>query len=139
LRAEIIAARRALNDARAEFVMDAMMGPGPQNSVQPAPQDGVRPAEPVQSTPAPTVVESSQMSTSEGSAERRKEALADVMTAVEEIGVDVGGLSEAFRSMVSVGADESQDESVSQLSEELETEASLFADTPDDLAEVMSE
>ena len=50
LRTEIIAARRALNDARAEFVMDAMVGPGPQNSVQPAPQDGVRPAEPVQST-----------------------------------------------------------------------------------------
>jgi hypothetical protein len=41
--------------------------------------------------------------------------------------------------MVSVGADESLDESVSQLSEELETEASLFANTPDDLAEVMSE
>ena len=38
------------------------------------------------------------------------------MTAVEEIGVNVGGLSEAFRSMVSVGADESKDESVSQLS-----------------------
>ena len=112
---------------------------GPQNSVQPAPQDGVRPAEPVQSTLAPTVVASSQMSTSEGSAARRKEAPADVMTAVEEIGVDVGGLSEAFRSMVSVGADESQDESVSQLSKELKTEASLFADTPDDLAEVMSE
>src|SRR5208282_5419488 len=139
LRTEIIAARRALNDARAEFVMDAMMGPGPQNSVQPAPQDGVRPAESVQSTPAPTVVASSQTSTSEGSAARRKEAPADVMIAVEEIGVDVGGLSEAFRSMVSVGADESQDESVSQLSEDLETEASLFADTPDDLAEVMSE
>ena len=34
LRTEIIAARRALNDARAEFVMDAMVGPGPQNSVQ---------------------------------------------------------------------------------------------------------
>jgi hypothetical protein len=61
------------------------------------------------------------------------------MTAVEEIAVEVGGLSEAFRSMVSVGADESLNESVSQLSEELETEASLFADTPDDLAEVMSE
>jgi hypothetical protein len=42
-------------------------------------------------------------------------------------------------SMVSVSADESLDESVSRLSEELETEASLFADTPDDLAEVMSE
>ena len=41
--------------------------------------------------------------------------------------------------MVSVGADESQDESVSQLSKELEAEASLFADTPDDLAEVMSD
>jgi hypothetical protein len=41
--------------------------------------------------------------------------------------------------MVSVGADESLDESVSQLSEELETEASLFVDTPDDLGEVMDE
>ena len=41
--------------------------------------------------------------------------------------------------MVSVGADEGLDESASQLSKELETEASLFADTPDDLAEVMSE
>jgi hypothetical protein len=41
--------------------------------------------------------------------------------------------------MASVGADESQDESVSQLAKELETEASLFADTPDDLTEVMSE
>ena len=61
------------------------------------------------------------------------------MTAVEEIGVDVEGLSEAFRSMVSVGADEGLDESVSQLSKELETEASLFADTPDDLGEVMDE
>jgi hypothetical protein len=61
------------------------------------------------------------------------------MTAVEEIGADVGGLSEAFRSMVSVGADESLDKSVSQLSEELQTEASLFADTPDDLSEVMDE
>ena len=147
LRTEIIAARRALNDARAEFVMDAMVGPGPQNSVQagpqnsvqPAPQDGVRPAEPVQSTPAPTAIAFSQMSMSEGSAAQRGKAPTDVMTAVEEIGVDVGGLSEAFRSMVSVGADESLDESVSQLSEELETEASLFADTPDDLAEVMSE
>ena len=76
---------------------------------------------------------------SEGSAAQRGKAPTDVMTAVEEIGVDIGGLSEAFRSMVSVGADESLDESVSQLSEELETEASLFADTPDDLAEVMSE
>ncbi len=79
------------------------------------------------------------MSMSEGSAAQRGKAPADVMTAVEEIGVDVGGLSEAFRSIVSVGADESQDESVSQLSKELEAEASLFADTPDDLAEVMSE
>ena len=34
LRTEIIAARRALNDSRAEFVMDAMMGTGPQNSVE---------------------------------------------------------------------------------------------------------
>jgi hypothetical protein len=147
LRTEIIAARRALNDARAEFVMDAMAGPGPQNSVQagpqnsvqPAPQDGVRPAEPVQSTPAPTAIAFSQMSMSEGSAAQRGKAPTDVMTAVEEIGADVGGLSEAFRSMVSVGADESQDESVSQLAEELETEASLFADTPDDLGEVMDE
>jgi len=127
--------------------MDAMAGPGPQNSVQagpqnsvqPAPQNGVRPAEPVQSTPAPTAIAFSQMSMSEGSAAPRGKAPTDVMTAVEEIGADVGGLSEAFRSMVSVGADESLDESVSQLSEELETEASLFADTPDDLAEVMSE
>ena len=53
--------------------------------------------------------------------------------------MDVGGLSEAFRLMVSAGADESLDEFVSQLSEELDTEASLFADTPDDLGEVMSE
>ncbi len=97
------------------------------------------PPEPVQSTPAPTAIAFSQMSISEGSAAQRGKAPADVMTAVEEIGVDVGGLSEAFRSMVSVGADESQDESVSQLSKELKTEASLFADTPDDLAEVMSE
>ena len=147
LRTEIIAARRALNDARAEFVMDAMVGPGPQkgvqagpqNSVQPAPQDGVRAAEPVRSTPAPTAIAFSQMPMSEGSATQRGKAATDVMTAMEEIGVDVGGLSEAFRSMVSVGADESLDESISQLSEELETEASLFADTPDDLAEVMSE
>jgi type IV secretion system protein VirD4 len=147
LRTEIIAARRALNDARAEFVMDAMVGPGPQNSVQagpqngvqPAPQDGVRPAEPVQSTPASTAIAFSQMSMSEGSAPQRGKAPTDVMTAVEEIGAGAGGLSEAFRSMVSTGADESLDESVSQLSEELETEASLFADTPDDLAEVMRE
>ena len=147
LRTEIIAARRALNDARAEFVMDAMVGSGPQNgvqagpqvSVQPAPQDGVRPAKPIQSTPAPTAIAFSQMSMSEGSAAQRGKAPTDVITAVEEIGVDVGGLSEAFRSMVSVWAGESQDDSVSQLSEELETEASLFADTPDDLAEVMSE
>ena len=139
LRTEIIAARRALNDARAEFVMDAMMGPGPQNSVQPAPQDGVRPAEPVQSTRAPTAISFSQISISEGSAAQRGEAPTDVMTAVEEIGVDVEVLSEAFRSMVSVGADEGLDESVSQLSKELETEASLFADTPDDLGEVMDE
>jgi hypothetical protein len=138
LRTEIIAARRALNDERAEFVMDAMAGPGPQNSVQPAPQDGVRPAEPVQSTPTPTAIAFSQMSISEGSAAQRGKAPTDVMTAVEEIGADVGGLSEAFRSMVSV-ADESLSESVSQLSEELETEASLFADTPDDLGEVLDE
>ncbi len=147
LRTEIIAARRALNDARAEFVMDAMVGPGPQNSVQtghqnsvqPAPQHGAPPAEPVQWTPAPTAIAFSQMSMSGGSAAQRGKAPTDVMTAVEEIGADVGGLSEAFRSIVSVGADESLDESVSQLSEELETEASLFADTPDDLPEVMSE
>ena len=76
---------------------------------------------------------------SEGSAAQRGKAPTDVMTFVEEIGADVRGLSEAFRSMVSVGADESLDESVSQLSEELETEASLFVDTPDDLGEVMDE
>jgi hypothetical protein len=147
LRAEIIAARRALNDARAEFVMDAMVGPGPQNSaqagpqksVQPAPQDGVRPAEPVQSTLAPTAIAFSQMPMNEGSASQWGKAPTDVMIAVEEIGVDAGGLSEAFRSMVSVGVDESLDESVSRLSEELRTEASLFADTPDDLGEVMEE
>jgi hypothetical protein len=147
LRTEIIAARRALNDARAEFVMDAMVGPGPQNgfhagpqdSVQPTPQNGVRPAEPVQSTPAPTAIAFSQMSMSEGSAAQRGKAPTDVMTAVEEIGFEVEELSEAFRSMVSVGADGSLDESVSQLSEELEAEASLFADTPDDLGEVMDE
>ena len=139
LRTEIIAARRALNDARAEFVMDAMVGPGPQSSVQPAPRDGVRPAEPVQLTPAPTAIAFSQMSMSEGSAAQRGKAPTDVMTAVEEIGVDVEGLSEAFRSMVSVGADESLNKSVSQLSEELEAEASLFSDTPDDLGEVMEE
>ena len=34
--------------------------------------------------------------------------------------MDVGGLSEAFRSIVSVGAGESLDKSVSQLSEELD-------------------
>ena len=81
LRTEIIAARRTLNDVRAEFVMDAMVGPrpqqgvqaGPQSSVQPGPQDGVRPAEPVQSTPAPTVLAFSQMSMSEGSAPQRGE------------------------------------------------------------------
>ena len=63
------------------------------------------------------------------------------MTAVEEIGVDVEGLSEAFRSMVSFGADESEGKIRLAIvfSKELETEASLFADTPDDLAEVMSE
>ena len=147
LRTEIIAARRALNDARAQFVMDAMVAPGPQNSVQagpqnnvqPAPQDGVRPAEPVQSTPSPTAMAFSQTSMSEGSAAQRRMAPTDVMTAVEEIGADVAGLSEAFRSMVSVRADESLDESVSLLSEELKSEASLFADTPDDLGEVMDE
>jgi hypothetical protein len=79
------------------------------------------------------------MSMSEGSAAQRGKAPTDVMTAVEEIAVEVGGLSEAFRSMVSTGADESLDESVSQSPEELETEASLFADTPDDLGEVMDE
>jgi hypothetical protein len=46
---------------------------------------------------------------------------------------------DALRSAALRGADESLDESVSQLSEELETEASLFADTPDDLGEVMSD
>jgi hypothetical protein len=76
---------------------------------------------------------------SEWSAAQRGKAPRDVMTAVEEIGVDVGGLAEAFRSMVSVHADESLGESVSQLSEELETEARLFADTPDDLREVIDE
>ena len=79
------------------------------------------------------------MSMSEGSAAQRGKAPTDVMTAVEEIGVDVRGCRRPSDQWSRSAQMRAWTRSVSQLSEELETEASLFADTPDDLAEVMSE
>jgi type IV secretion system protein VirD4 len=125
LRAEIIAARRLLNDARAEFAFEAMARPGSEAAKPPS----SGPVAPVGNDNPPPGASSGQ---GEPTGAQRQVLEADVMLGLERVGVDARTLTETAEALASEGGGD-------ELTAQLESEASLFADTPDDLAGILND
>jgi type IV secretion system protein VirD4 len=128
LRKKIIAARRLLNDSRAEFAFEAMARtsagaeqPTPSNSAAPVGNDNPPPGAP-SGHGEPTGAQSQVLE-------------ADVMVGLERVGVEARTLTETIEALASDGGG---DERLLKLTAQLESEASLFADTPDDLADILN-
>jgi type IV secretion system protein VirD4 len=129
VRAEIIAARRLLNDSRAEFAFEAMARSGREAAKPPPPG----PAAPVGNDNPPP---SSPAKQSEPTGAQREALEADVMLGLERVGVETRTLTDAVEALAPAGAGHEQ---TLTLMAKLESEASLFADTPDDLANVLDD
>jgi type IV secretion system protein VirD4 len=129
LRTEIIAARRLLNDSRAEFAFEALA----RSSGEAAKPSPSRPAAPVGNDNPPPGASAGQG----GPTGAQRQVLeADVMLGLERVGVDARTLTETAEALASEGGG---DERLLALTAQLESEASLFADTPDDLADILND
>jgi type IV secretion system protein VirD4 len=129
LRTEIIAARRLLNDSRAEFAFEALA----RSSGEAAKPPSSRPAAPVGNDNPPPGASAGQ---GEPTGTQSRALEADVMRGLERVGVEARTLTETIEALASDGGG---DERLLTLTAELEGEASLFADTPDDLADILDD
>jgi type IV secretion system protein VirD4 len=125
LRTEIIAARRLLNDSRAEFVATALRVTAAANA------DDFATLVPHSASPHPGA-------SVDGKADPA-EAGADVAAVVANLGVHSGAIADSLRTMVAIVSKDGVDDRLTSYVGELENQVGLFVDTPEDLAQVMTE
>jgi type IV secretion system protein VirD4 len=129
LRTEIIAARRALNDSRAEYVGDAMRTAswrdGSTDPSLPATSSGGAP--------------SSGSSSVVGELPELPNTEQDVLNAVGDVGARAGKLAGTTKEAKSPPDAHEQHRLLIRYAAELKSKSALFADTPDDLGETMGE
>jgi type IV secretion system protein VirD4 len=126
LRTEIIAARRLLNDSRAEFVATALSVTATGNA------DDFAAVIPNSASTMPGTAEG-------GGKANPVETGADVAGVVASLGVHSGAIVDSLRTMVAIASKDSVDERLTSYVGELENQVALFVDTPEDLAQIMSE
>jgi type IV secretion system protein VirD4 len=129
LRKEIIVARRLLNDARAEFAFEAMAGSISDSAKSDTASSGVVAGN---DNPPP----GNSVAPVESIGARSLTLEADVMRGLERVGVEARTLTETVEALASNGGG---DDRVLALTAQLESEAMLFADTPDDLADILDD
>jgi len=127
LRTEIIAARRILNDSRAEFVATALSVTAAGNAVDFAA---------LGSDAASTDPETSVAS---GAGTQPAEAGADVAKMVATLGAQSGAIANSLKMMAASVSKDDVDNRLASYVGELESQVALFVDTPEDLTGVMSE
>ncbi|HEY1865090.1 MAG TPA: type IV secretory system conjugative DNA transfer family protein [Roseiarcus sp.] len=125
LRTEIIAARRLLNDTRAEFVATALSVTAAANA------DDFATLVPHSASPHPGASVDGKAAPAE--------AGADVAGVVANFGVHSGAIADSLRTMVAIVSKDGVDDRLTRYVGELENQVALFVDTPEDLAQVMTE
>ena len=127
LRTEIIAARRLLNDSRAEFVATALRVTAAANA------DDFATLVPASPSTEPGV------SADGGGKSDPAEAGVDVAAVVANLGVHSGAIANSLRTMVAIVSKDGVDDRLTSYVGELENQVGLFVDTPEDLAQAMTE
>jgi type IV secretion system protein VirD4 len=123
LRTEIIAARRLLNDSRAEFVTAALRMTGAERADDPA-------------ACVPDAASTDKTASAAGSA---KAAETDLVSMVASLEAHSGAMAEYLVKNGQLTSKGAADERLTGYALELEKYVGLFLDTPEDLANVMTE
>jgi type IV secretion system protein VirD4 len=125
LRTEVIAARRLLNDSRAEFVATALRVTAAANA------NDFATLIPESASPHPGA-------SADGKADPA-EARADVAGVVANLGVHSGAIANSLRTMIAIASKDGVDTRLTSYVGELENQVALFVDTPEDLTQVMTD